>query len=344
MKRMYPVLGLLLSLILIGCGTARSTTSEAPVAAPPTAVEVHLETAAPTMTTEALAALLEGEEEDLTDEPLADEPETDESEQEDERILGHCISILDALPYAVDLDGDGTEETVACMTYVPEDEYPRWAIVVHTGEEEKRFETDIPYDTACDLWVGDLDEDGQYELFFHGDMASNDYVIYGFRSDLSQLLFEPDERAVRWGGDAVTNVYDGYIQGFEDGHIVIEGVVDMLGTHWGVRNFAIGDDGVIGPVSTVWTFDEDIEADRPLVVQKELTGYTARVRKDPGEAFLLTPGEKVYPLASDGCERLWFRTESGKEGVLLLTPDEDNMWRIDGVPEAEFFEFLPYSG
>lgn len=340
MKRISLLLGLFLILLSMGCARTQSAAPVTPVDVPPTAVEVHLEAETPAVTPEVLATILKAE----AEKNRTDAPETDDLETDDERILGHCISIADTLPYAVDLDGDGKPETVALATYVPEDEYPRWAIAVQTDEGEKQFETDVPCDTFYDLWVGDLDEDGRYEIFFHGDMASDDYVIYGFRSDMSPLLFEPDERASRWGGDTVASVYDGFIQGFEDGHIVIEGVVDMLGTHWGVRNFAIGDDGVIGPVSTVWTFDEDIEADRPLIVQKELTAYAARVRKDPGESFTLAPGEKLYPLASDGCERLWFRTEGGKNGVLLLTPDEENMWLLDGVPEADCFESLPYAG
>ena len=312
----------LLGLLLLGCSSARSgaapaaspTAEPAPTPVPTVTVTLVPETAAP-------AQILE-----------------------DERILGHCLSIVDELPYVVDLDEDGTVETVDLVTYVPADEYPRWAITVNKNDQEKRFETDIPYDMPHDLWVGDLNEDGAYELFFHGDMASDDYLIYGFRSDLSSLLFEPDERAVRWEEPKESSVFAGYIDGFEDGHIVIEGVVDMLGTHWGVRNFALGEDGVIGPVSTVWTFNDEIEADRQLTVVKELTAYRAAVRKDPGEAFALNPGERILPLASDGCERLWFETEEGKGGVLLLTPDEENMWLIDGVPEAEYFESLPYAG
>ncbi len=283
-----------------------------------------------------------------TDLPLLEPtpaPVSATSAAEDEaRILGHCVSIVDRLPYAVDLDGDGEKETVDLGRCVGADECPRWTIVLTARGQEKRFETDVPCDMACDLWTGDLDEDGAYELFFHGDLASDDYVIYGFRSDLTPLRFEPDERAERWGGSDSDTVYDGCIEGFEDGHIVIDGAVDMLGTHWGVRNYALGDDGVIGPVSTVWTFDDEVEADRALTVTRELKAYRAAVRKEAGEAFLLKPGERIYPLASDGCARLWFETEAGTGGVLLLVPDGDAMWRIDGVPEAEYFAYLPYAG
>ena len=347
MKRSILYMGsLCLLLALGGCrGDDRAAEPAAPASAAPTpTVAVRLETETPAVTPEVLEALTKGEP-DMT--PVEVPPETahEGPDAEDERILAYCVSIKDALPCTVDLDGDGTMETVD-MTTRPEesDGCPRWAVSVTRGDQVKLAETDILDDMPWDLWVGDLDEDGSYEIFFHGDEASNDYVIYAWRHDLTPISFEPDDRLVRGNCEQDLTTFAGYVEGFEDGHMVIQGFVDMLGTHWGVRTFAIGDDGVIGPMSTVWAFEE--MDDRFLTVKKELTAYKAKVRKEAGEAFLLPVGEKVYPLASDGCERMWFRTGSGKTGVLLLTPDEDTsvMWRIDGVPEAEYFEFLPYSG
>ena len=317
--------GLLLAgILLMGCAQAKKPAAEpsrAPEAtAAPSAEETYapvaVETAAPT---------------DLPEEAEAAEPQW----------VGTCHSLLDELPYAVDLDLDGRMELIDLRAIPGPDEYPRWAIVLTKDGEERLFQTEIPYDMPHDLWLGDLNEDGAYELFFHGDMASDDYLIYALHPDLTPILFEPDDRYAAWIEEQDNTIFGGYIDGFEDDHIVIEGVVDMLGTHFGVRNFAIGDDGVIGPVSSVWEFNEE---DRPLTVVWELTAYRAAVRKEPGEAFTLMPGEKIVPLASDGCERMWFETADGKGGVLLLTRDEETMWRIDGVPEAEYFEFLPYSG
>ena len=319
-------------LLLTGCRSAPA--AKGPTADPQPTVSVTVKevpswTAAPT---------------DLPIPDLTPAPAVEESEEAGDRIVGHCISILDALPYRVDLDGDGQTEIVDLVTLPGEtDGCSRWTVSVQRGEEVKLSQTDIPDDMPCDLWVGDLDEDGRYEIFFHGDLASDDYIIYAWRHDLSLLFFEPDDRFLRWNDqEGESSVFAGAIEGFEDGHIIVVGVVDMLGTHWGVRTLALGDDGVIGPVSTVWTFDEDM--DRALTVKKALTAYRAKARKDPGEAFTLEPGTRIVPLCSDGRERMWFETEKGKGGVLLLVPDEENMWLIDGEPEADFFEYLPYSG
>ena len=317
--------GLLLAgILLMGCAQAKKPAAEpsrapeatAAPAAEETYAPVAVETAAPT---------------DLPEEAEAAEPQW----------VGTCHSLLDELPYAVDLDLDGRMELIDLRAIPGADEYPRWAIVLTKDGEERLFQTEIPYDMPHDLWLGDLNEDGAYELFFHGDMASDDYLIYALHPDLTPIPFEPDDRYAAWIEEQDNTIFGGYIDGFEDDHIVIEGVVDMLGTHFGVRNFAIGDDGVIGPVSSVWEFNEE---DRPLTVVRELTAYRAAVRKEPGEAFTLMPGEKIVPLASDGCERMWFETADGKGGVLLLTPSEESMWLIDGVPEAAYFELLPYAG
>lgn len=331
MKKSILYIVSLVLLLLTGCKSAPA--AKGPAAEPQPTVSVTVQqvpswTAAPT---------------DLPVVEVTPGPVPEESEAEEERIVGHCVSIADALPYRADLDGDGQAEIVDLTTLPGTDGQPRWTVSVQKGEEVKLFQTDILDDMPYDLWVGDLDEDGQYELFFHGDLASDDYVIYAWRYDLSLLFFEPDDRFVRWNEqEGESTVFAGAIEGFEDGHIIVLGAVDMLGTHWGVRTMAIGEDGIIGPVSTVWTFDEDM--DRALTVKRALTAYSARARKDPGEAFVLEPGTKIVPLCSDGQERMWFETDKGKGGVLLLVPDEEDMWLIDGTPEADCFEELPYSG
>ena len=317
--------GLLLAgILLMGCAQAKKPAAEPSRAPEATAAPAAEETYAP-----------------VAVETAAPTHMPEEAEAAEPQWVGTCHSLLDELPYAVDLDLDGRMELIDLRAIPGADEYPHWAIVLTKDGEERLFQTEIPYDMPHDLWLGDLNEDGAYELFFHGDMASDDYLIYALHPDLTPILFEPDDRYAAWIEEQDNTIFGGYIDGFEDDHIVIEGVVDMLGTHFGVRNFAIGDDGVIGPVSSVWEFNEE---DRPLTVVRELTAYRAAVRKEPGEAFTLMPGEKIVPLASDGCERMWFETADGKGGVLLLTRDEETMWRIDGVPEAEYFEFLPYSG
>ena len=328
-SRIYMV-GLCLLLVLSGCERGAAAPAEAPAAPAVTAVAVKLEEAPPQVTPEVVAAL-------ATPEPVK------AAAEDEERILGWCRSITDELPFAADLDGDGALEIVDVTTLPGErDGCPRWTVSLQKGGEVKLVETLILDDMPFELWVGDLDEDGGYELFLHGDLASDDYIFYAWRCDLTPIPFEPDDRYVRWGEEPDTAIFDGFIQGFEDGHIVVEGVVDMLGTHWGVRTLAIGDDGVIGPVSTVWAFEEG--EDRYLTVSSPLTAYAADVRKDPGEPFILAAGETLFPLASDGYSRMWFRTGSGRTGVLLLVPGEDFGWLIDGRPEEEYFEFLPYSG
>ncbi len=311
--------GLLLLSALTGCRAAQAA-APAPTSVPaPTAV-TQVITETPVPAAEALQTLLE--------------------EEAVERLQGECVSVVEELPYAVDLDNDGTMETVDLAAYTKADDCPRWAVVLLQNGQEKRSETWIPCDGWYDLWVGDLDNDGGYEIFFHGDTASDDYMIYGFRNHLTPIPFAPDERLYRYGKMEGDQVLNARVEGFEEGHLVVTGPVDMLGTHDGLRHYAVNEAGVMAPLSSVWTFEEE----RTVTVTKALTAYEAGPRKEPGAAFPLEAGEKLTPLCSDGFSRLWFRTKAGKNGVLLMTPDEENMWLIDGTPEAEFFEVLYYAG
>ena len=235
--------GLLLAgILLMGCAQAKKPAAEPSRAPEATAAPAAEETYAP-----------------VAVETAAPTHMPEEAEAAEPQWVGTCHSLLDELPYAVDLDLDGRTELIDLRAIPGADEYPHWAIVLTKDGEERLFQTEIPYDMPHDLWLGDLNEDGAYELFFHGDMASDDYLIYALHPDLTPILFEPDDRYAAWIEEQDNTIFGGYIDGFEDDHIVIEGVVDMLGTHFGVRNFAIGDDGVIGPVSSVWEFNERID-------------------------------------------------------------------------------------
>ena len=327
MKKRIAIIvgGLLLLLTMTGCADARAQGAPAPGTDPAPAVTAVTQIIAetPVPAAEALQELL--------------------VQEDGDRVRGECVSVTEELPCAVDLDGDGTLETVDLAAYTKaEDDCPRWAVVLIRDGQQKRCETWVPCDAWYDLWVGDLDADGGYEIFFHGDTASDDYLIYAFRSDLTPIPFAPDERLYRYGETEGDTVLAARVDGFEEGHLVAIGTVDMLGTYEGLRTYGIDESGVMIPLTTVWTFEEDDE--RYLTVTRELTAYAARVRKEPGEPFTLEPGDKVWPLASDGYSRLWFKTGAGKTGVLLMTPDEESMWRIDGVPEAEYFDCLPYAG
>ena len=135
MKKTFNILFALL-LLLTGCHSAPA--AEQPAAAPQptvsvTVMEVQAYTAAPTDLPLP----------DLTPAPV---PEEDDGAAE-ERIVGHCISILDALPYRADLTGDGQTETVDLVALPGEtDGQPRWTVSVQKGQETKLFQTDVPED------------------------------------------------------------------------------------------------------------------------------------------------------------------------------------------------------
>ena len=65
-----------------------------------------------------------------------------------------------------------------------------------------------------------------------------------------------------------------------------------------------------------------------------------------GEASALPPGTELLLRGSEGA-RAHFLTTDGRRGRidLVLSRSEDySGWTVEGVPENEFFERLPYAG
>ncbi len=139
MKRSILYIGSLCLLFALGgCrGDDRAAEPAAATAVPTPTVAVRLETEPPAVTPEVLEALTKGEP-DMT--PVEVPPETahEVPDAENERIVAYCVSIKDALPYTVDLDGDGTMETVDMITRPGAiDGCHRWTVSVTRGDQVK---------------------------------------------------------------------------------------------------------------------------------------------------------------------------------------------------------------
>ena len=118
MKKSILYIVSLVLLLLTGCKSAPA--AKGPAADPQPTVSVTVQqvpswTAAPT---------------DLPVVDVTPGPVPEESEAEEERIVGRCVSIADALPYRADLDGDGQAEIVDLTTLPGTDGQPRWTVSV----------------------------------------------------------------------------------------------------------------------------------------------------------------------------------------------------------------------
>ena len=251
-------------------------------------------------------------------------------------FLSLPLEISRLLPFDWDIDGDGDRETLD-LCRVENNGASRWQLLVDgTPAPGEAYGLDAELLT---LWLCDLDDDGTAELFFSGDMGSDDYVTCGWHGDtLAPIVFTGAGREDRDGEETAVTV---------DGRAVISGwtlVLDrwnyQLGTYRATRPFQPGEDGALAPLpDRAWEYRGNtgwltVSADLPVTLDG--AGETA-----------LPPDTELRLLSSDG-GTVRFVTRDGQTGSLSLAFSREGGdyagWTIAGRPEAEYFAFLPYVG
>ncbi len=247
----------------------------------------------------------------------------------------------------IDLDGDGAAEAVRWAVETTEYGVDCLTLTVQPKEGKALvYATDIVW--KPEAFALDLDGDGAVELLLSGDVMSDDYYTACVRYDgsaLYEVLF-PDSNRGDSGSGYFRQGY-GRVIAIEDGRLTLSGSQDVLGTWFATRQvrlspydrFEFDDDGL-------WTRDmvdlDDAELWEyaALTAKIELT-YTA----PDGSEATLPAGEKLLVIASDKQETAHFTTPDGLIGALSISPDDDRGWgwMVNGVGEADCFEYVPYA-
>ncbi len=318
MKRMIA-LTLLLLLTLTACGRRTAELPETPAEAPAeTPAEAPAETPA---------------------EAPVEEPSAGEAP-----ALEGWLELTNQLPYSFDWDGDGEDETIDIQPLKSSSEADGVAFPLQLENNGQIWRSMDPGVWNVMLYLTDLGSDGSYELFLSGDVASDDYVTYGWR------LTDGDPEPIKFTGEVrydnvtwVDYVEGAFVDAAEDGQIRITSNLYMLGTYGGVRPYAFNDAGEMAPVEgTVWDYPDN---DQDLTLRTALTApsVTARNGSPDGGTLTLEAGDTLRLTGSDGVSRAWFETADGRFGVLEVEK-LDWQWAIGGVVEEEIFTFLPYAG
>ena len=247
----------------------------------------------------------------------------------------------------IDLDGDGAAEAVRWAVETTEYGVDCLTLTVQPKEGKALvYATDIVW--KPEAFALDLDGDGAVELLLSGDVMSDDYYTACVRYDgsaLYEVLF-PDSNRGDSGSGYFRQGY-GRVTAIEDGRLTLSGSQDVLGTWFATRQvrlspydrFEFDDDGL-------WTRDmvdlDDAELWEyaALTAKIELT-YTA----PDGSEATLPAGEKLLVIASDKQETARFTTPDGRIGAPAISPDYDRGWgwMVNGVGEADCFEYVPYA-
>lgn len=260
-------------------------------------------------------------------------------------VFGQMLT--EGVPAQLDLDGDGAKESVTWKV-VPLDEYDDEVVVevIPAAGEPITWHSDMLH--SAWVCVDDLDGDGVMELFVTGDLMSDDYVTFCLHLADGALTLLPVANTFRGddAGEAYCDAGYGMITAIGPNRLELTGTQDVLGTWFGSRTFTLKDGRLELADDGLWHFalgDADSWEYRALTPKAEIAATFVEDDRQTGGA--LNPGEKIQITASDRTSVAWFVTEDGREGFLSIAPDAERGWGmlVNGVPEEELFEFVPYA-
>lgn len=246
--------------------------------------------------------------------------------------------------YQIDLDGDGWEEKLR-VRFDEASLEESLVLQVETAQLIYEYPTYIGW--AEETFCADLDGDGRLEILLCGDEASSDFVTYCLNFDpdegLQALQFADAGRGENTGEYAESGY--GRLDAIDGSKLTLTGSQDALGTWWCAREFTLRDGRFELDDDGIWHVVEDFDDPelweyRALTPTRELS-----VTLDDGSAATLDVGDRLLITETDKQSYVGFVTEKGVRGRLAIAPDTENGWgfMVDGVPEADCFEYVPYA-
>lgn len=259
--------------------------------------------------------------------PATQDPSVDMPVQDASTLPGMADGFLPMTPDSpvnLDLDGDGTEDSLAVSISV-NGEYGIETIllIANYGDAVKTTQVKEAYLQSAYLSV---DSAGNIGVVVSFDYASDDYqtCVYLFN-----------------GRDTIlTDETNGFVESVEGGAVRVRGCVNVLGT-WGAYKEWTLNEGVLTAVGDgLWHIEAD--ADRTLTAISKVD-----VTLEDGDGTTetqLMPGARILPIATDEDGTLFFKlVEDDRIGSITYT-FEDGFTLIDGITDDGWFENIQYSG
>lgn len=245
----------------------------------------------------------------------------------------------------IDLDGDGNAEKVLLRMEIIEDESYLRLIIEGTDGAMNIYDTWIQYQEAC--FCIDMNADGILEILLSGDVQSDDYITWCLNYDLENGIREFSFADANRGANTGEYLPEGYgkIVSINGSYLTLRGSQDVLGTWMADRIFTLENDTFVFADTGMWimqdmTDDEFIWDYFCLNPVKEVP-----VTFEDGSEGTIAAGEKFVITFSDKVSVAGFVTQEGKKGSIALTENTEEGWghMIAGVPDYEYFEYIPYA-
>ena len=245
----------------------------------------------------------------------------------------------------IDLNGDGEAEQVLIKLQGPEEEQTVSVFVSASDGAMYTYDTDVMW--LSDAWATDLDGDGQMEILISGDEMSDDYFTWCLRFDDEAGLVAL-EVADANRGENTDGYFDagyGAVTAIDGNRLTMVGSQDVLGTWMAARTFTLKDgrfeleDGGLWKLLS-WEDEEEMWEYGSLTLTAELP-----VTLSDGSDDVLRKGDQLVITQTDKVSIVYFRTRDGREGSFPIEPNLEEGWGslVNGVPEYDLFEYLPYA-
>lgn len=224
--------------------------------------------------------------------------------------------ITSRLPYTGDIDGDNKDETISTAA----DEQGLTILNIEANGSTTGVTTGIKELGSVRLF--DLDGDGVREIYLDGKDANGQSitcaVLYsaGESRPLHLALFDSQSYAL------------GTIKDFEDGKLVLDTEMNILGTY---------------KVKSVYTLSDNTFAKSTgdIVFDNTTTYVTTSKSIKLSNGSLLAKGTKLRFTSTDGSSVIHFVTDGGFTGSIPIVSSGSG-WTIGGQPDTSCFTSLPY--
>lgn len=224
--------------------------------------------------------------------------------------------ITSRLPYTGDIDGDNKDETISTAA----DEQGLTILNIEANGSTTGITTGIKELGSVRLF--DLDGDGVREIYLDGKDANGQSitcaVLYsaGESRPLHLALFDSQSYAL------------GTIKDFEDGKLVLDTEMNILGTY---------------KVKSVYTLSDNTFAKSTgdIVFDNNTTYVTTSKSITLSNGSLLAKGTKLRFTSTDGSSVIHFVTDGGFTGSIPIVSSGTG-WTIGGQPDTSCFTSLPY--
>ena len=224
--------------------------------------------------------------------------------------------ITSRLPYTGDIDGDNKDETISTAA----DEQGLTILNIEANGSTTGVTTGITELGSVRLF--DLDGDGVREIYLDGKDANGQSitcaVLYSAEESrpLHLALFNSQSYAL------------GTIKDFEDGKLVLDTEMNILGTY---------------KVKSVYTLSDNTFAKSTgdIVFDNNTTYVTTSKSIKLSNGSLLAKGTKLRFTSTDGSSVIHFVTDGGFTGSIPIVSSGSG-WTIGGQPDTSCFTSLPY--